>query len=120
MIWKLAGNRHMELMLDRIAGPMIALQARIYQPRLEELIRKETEARQGSHARIVAAICCGEPTKARLAMQKHVLDFWRMWLKQASTAVAVNQDSREAIHHAIDLVTRWESVLDPLGTGLSD
>ena len=106
-IWKLAGNRHMEMMLDRIAGPMIALQARVYQPLLEELIRKESEAREGSHARIVEAICSGDPTSARLAMQKHVLAFWQMWLKQASTVEADNPDSREAIDDAMRVVSAW-------------
>ena len=106
-IWKLAGNRHMEIMLDRIAGPMIALQARVYQPRLDELIRKESEGRESSHAQIVEAICLGNPTGARLAMQKHILAFWQMWLKQASTIEAGNRDSREAIDDAIKVVSAW-------------
>src|SRR5258708_29745931 len=84
MIWQLAGNKRMAQMLDRIAGPMIALQAKVYQPLLKELIQKEAEDREGSHRRIVEAICAGNPSAARTAMQKHIIAFWQMWLKQAS------------------------------------
>ena len=59
----MAGNRHMELMLDRIAGPMIALQTRLHELDLATLIRKETEVREGSHARIVEAFCAGDKAK---------------------------------------------------------
>jgi DNA-binding GntR family transcriptional regulator len=115
MIWNLAGNRQMAMMLDRVAGPMIALQSRVYQPRLDELLRKEKEAREGSHMRIVQAICNRAPAKARLAMQKHILAFWQLWLKQASAAEADNPGSREAIHDAMDLVSTWAAVLEPPG-----
>ena len=84
MIWQVAGNTRVAQMLDRIAGPMIALQAKVYQPLLAEVVTKEIEAREGSHRRLVDAICAGNPAKARLAMQKHLLGFWQMWLKQAS------------------------------------
>ena len=120
MIWNLAGNRQMAMMLDRIAGPMIALQTRVYQPRLDELVRKETEAREGSHVRIVEAICHGAPGKARLAMQKHILAFWQLWLKEASAKEADNPGSREAIHDAMDLVATWASALEPAGKRLSN
>ena len=78
MIWNVAGNRHMELMLDRIAGPMIALQTRVHELDLKTLIRKKSDARKGSHVRIVEAICAGDKAKAQLAMQRHVLDFWHL------------------------------------------
>ena len=118
MIWNLAGNRHMELMLDRIAGPMIALQTRVHELDLGTLIRKETEAREGSHARIVEAICGGDKAKAQLAMQKHVLDFWHLWLQQARAAGAEEPDSQESIYNALNLVARWASILDPSGEQL--
>ena len=114
-IWNLAGNRQMAMMLDRIAGPMIALQARVYQPRLDELLRKENEAREGSHVCIVQAICNRAPAKARVAMQKHILAFWQLWLKEASAAEADNPDSSVAIHDVMDLVATWAAVLDPAG-----
>ena len=105
MIWRLAGNRHMVLMLERLAGPMIALQARVYQPLLADLIRKETDNSEGSHRRIVEAICTGAPARARRAMQKHILAFWQMWLKQASgDEGAGRENSREAINDAIGLL----------------
>ena len=113
MIWKLAGSSHVARMLSRIAGPMIALQTRVYQPRLEELVRKETEAREGSHVRIVEAICHGAASKARLAMQKHILAFWQLWLKEASAKEADNPGSREAINDAMNLVATWASALEP-------
>jgi DNA-binding GntR family transcriptional regulator len=105
-IWKLAGNRHMHMMLDRIAGPMIALQARIYQPQLDVLVRKETEDREGSHARIVEAIRAGTANRARLAMQKHILAYWQMWLTQAAT-VEAGGSSTDAIHDAMNVVAAW-------------
>jgi len=112
MIWKLAGNRHMELMLDRIAGPMIALQTRVDELDLDTLIRKESEASEGSHLRLAEAICARDEAKARLAMQRHVLDFWQLWLQQAKAAGAETPDSEAAIHDALNLVASWASVLD--------
>lgn len=119
-IWNLAGSKQLATMLDRIAGPMIALQARVYQPKLDELILKETEAREGSHTRIVEAICSGKATKARLAMQKHILAFWQLWLRQASETEPVTSDSQDAIADAIDLVSIWASVLDPSGKRINE
>jgi DNA-binding GntR family transcriptional regulator len=112
MIWQLAGNKRMAQMLDRIAGPMIALQARVYQPLLADLIRKENEAREGSHRRIIDAICAGSAAKARLAMQKHVLAFWQMWLKQASGGGDPGRNSREAISDAISLLESLSSTFE--------
>jgi len=111
MIWQLAGNRRMAKTLDRIAGPMIALQAKVYQPLLKELVQKEAEDREGSHRRIVDAICTGDSAAARTAMQKHIIAFWQMWLKQ----VSVNGDkagSPEAINDAIHLLESLSSVFE--------
>jgi DNA-binding GntR family transcriptional regulator len=111
MIWQLAGNRRMAQTLDRIAGPMIALQAKVYQPMLKDLLQKETEDREGSHRRIVEAICAGDPSAARTAMQKHIIAFWHMWLKQAS----VSEDkasSPGAINDAIHLLESLSSVFE--------
>jgi DNA-binding GntR family transcriptional regulator len=112
MIWQLAGNKRMAQMLDRIAGPMIALQARVYQPLLDDLIKKEVEAREGSHRRLVEAICAGSAAKARLAMQKHVLAFWQMWLKQASMGADAERNSRDTISDAISLIETLSSIFE--------
>jgi DNA-binding GntR family transcriptional regulator len=111
MIWRLAGNQQMTQMLDRIAGPMIALQSRVYQPMVSELIKKELEGREGSHRRIVDAICGGGPSKARLAMQKHILAFWRMWLKQASMDEA-GAGRRDIINDTINVIETLASILE--------
>jgi DNA-binding GntR family transcriptional regulator len=120
MIWRLAGNDYMALMLERLAGPMIALQARVYQPLLGDLVQKETESREGSHRRIVEAICTGEPARARQAMQKHILAFWQMWLKQVSAhGDSARQDNREAINDAIGLLQSLASTLSsPIRSGV--
>ena len=107
MIWRLTGNRYVQMMLDRIAGPMIALQTRIYPPGLDALIRIEAESREESHRSVVEAVCSGDAVKARLTMQKHILAFWRMWLQQAAIEENQNPRSMEAIHNAIDLVAAW-------------
>jgi DNA-binding GntR family transcriptional regulator len=119
MIWKLAGNRYMELMLDRVAGPMIALQTRVHVLDLDMLISKETEAREGSHRRIVEAVCAGEETKVQRAMQKHVLDFWYQWLQQAHDAESEASDSQESIRSALNLVARWTSSLESKDNALA-
>jgi len=109
MIWQLAGNKRMAQTLDRIAGPMIALQAKVYQPLLKDLVQKEADDREGSHRRIVDAICAGNSSAARTAMQKHIIAFWHMWLKQAS----VNEDkasSPGAIADAMHLLESLSSV----------
>jgi DNA-binding GntR family transcriptional regulator len=110
MIWQLAGNRRMAQTLDRIAGPMIALQAKVYQPLLKDLVQKEAEDREGSHRRIVEAICAGDPVAARTAMQKHIIAFWHMWLKQAS--VSDDKSSPVAIADAIHLLETLSSVFE--------
>ena len=111
MIWQLADNTRVAQMLDRIAGPMIALQAKVYQPLLAEVVTKEIEAREGSHRRLVDAICAGNPAKARLAMQKHLLGFWQMWLKQSPDPDKAERDSRQAINDAVALLESLAPVL---------
>jgi len=110
MIWQIAGNRRMAQTLDRIAGPMIALQAKVYQPLLKDLVQKEAEDREGSHRRIVDAICAGNPNAARTAMQKHIIAFWQMWLKQAS--VNGDKGSPQAIDDAVHLLESLSSVFE--------
>lgn len=113
-IWRLSGNSQLLTMLDRLAGPMIALQARICLPLLPELILKEKELRESSHGAIVEAICTGDVVRARTAIQKHIVAFWSTWLSQASTPghESVN-GSREAIDDAIQLVSVLGKVLEP-------
>ncbi len=110
MIWQIAGNRRMAQTLDRIAGPMIALQAKVYQPLLKDLVQKEAEDREGSHRRIVDAICAGNPSAARTAMQKHIIAFWQMWLKQA--LVNGDKGSPQAIDDAVLLLESLSSVFE--------
>lgn len=112
MIWRLAGNQHMEILLNRLAGPMIGLQARVYTPHLGEIIKKELEFRDGSHSRIVEAICTGSPTKARLAMQKHILSFWQIWLSSSSADGEILHKNRTIVSDAVNLVDMLTSVLD--------
>jgi DNA-binding GntR family transcriptional regulator len=112
MIWQLSGSKRMAQMLDRIAGPMIALQARVYQPLLDDLINKETEAREGSHRRIVDAICEGRATDARISMQKHILTFWQMWLRGAPEDSEAIRNSPEAIDDAIALLESLRSLFE--------
>jgi DNA-binding GntR family transcriptional regulator len=110
MIWQIAGNRRMAQTLDRIAGPMIALQAKVYQPLLKDLVQKEADDREGSHRRIVDAICAANPSAARTAMQKHIIAFWQMWLKQAS--VNGDKGSPQAIDDAVLLLESLSSVFE--------
>jgi DNA-binding GntR family transcriptional regulator len=117
MIWRLAENRRVAQMLDRIAGPMIALQAKVYQPLLAEVVRKEVEGREGSHRRLVDEICAGNPSKARVAMQKHLAGFWQMWLKQQTASQVNGRDSHEAIHDAVSLLESLSTVLTSIPKG---
>jgi DNA-binding GntR family transcriptional regulator len=112
-IWRLSGNSQLLTMLDRLAGPMIALQSRICLPVLPELIAKEQEVRESSHAAIVEAICTGDAIRARSAMQKHILAFWSTWLSHASTPDHESvHGSREAIDDALQLVSVLGKVLE--------
>src|SRR5207253_6867998 len=112
MIWQLAGNSRMARTLDRLASPMIALQAKVYQPLLADLVQKEAEGREGSHRRIVDTICNGDSEGARTAMQSHVLGFWQMWLKHASIDGSKANQSREVIADAVLLLETMSTVFE--------
>jgi DNA-binding GntR family transcriptional regulator len=113
MIWRLAGNQYMEILLNRLAGPMIGLQSHVYTPHLDEIIKKELEFRDGSHGRIVEAICAGSPTEARMAMQKHILSFWQLWLTSSSTLEEEGvRKNRLVVSDAVGLIDMLTSVLD--------
>ena len=71
--------------------------------------QEENEAREGAHRRIVDAICAGSPDKARLAMQKHGLAFWRMWLNRLPRT-GTRAHIREAISLLESLWYTFESV----------
>ena len=58
------------------------------------------------------AICSGSATKARLAMQKHILAFWQMWLKQASEDADAARGSRNSISDAIGLLESLSTLFD--------
>jgi DNA-binding GntR family transcriptional regulator len=111
-IWKVAGNRQLALMLDRIACPMIALQARIYESLFSELTQKEIEARSGSHQRIVEAICAGDAAAARSEMQQHILAFWEMWLREATASQASVPNALDIIQDALSMVTALSGIID--------
>ena len=83
---------------------MMALQAKIYQPLLAEVVRKEDEQQEGSHANIVASICAGNSEKARLAMQKHILGFWERWKARGAITTELLPSSERAIADAVDLL----------------
>jgi hypothetical protein len=100
----------MSQMLDRIAGPMIALGAPVYQPLLDDIIKKETQAREGSHRRIVDAICAGDGEQARGSMQTHILTFWQMWLGETAQDQDAVLKSSQAIDDSIDLLESFSSM----------
>lgn len=111
-IWKVAGNRQLALMLDRIACPMIALQARIYDTLFSELTQKEIEARSGSHQRIVEAICAGDAAAARTEMQQHILAFWKMWLREATASQVSVPNDMDIIQDALSMVAVMSGIID--------
>jgi DNA-binding GntR family transcriptional regulator len=106
-IWKIAGNRHMELVLNRIAGPILAFQPAATELQLGELIRKEHNNLLGSHIAVVNAICAGKKDEAQAAMQKHVLDFWQGWLEHAAAEQDQQAAPLPAISDAATMVARW-------------
>lgn len=110
-IWELAGNRQLVMMLERLAGPMIGLASRAYTPMLQDLVRKERECQEGSHARIVEAICAGEPTEARHAMQTHILSLWKIWLNKFSGAEPTDAVLARTITDAVSLVDSLTEVM---------
>jgi DNA-binding GntR family transcriptional regulator len=118
-IWRIAGNRQLAVMVDRIAAPMIALQSRICQPLLPDFILKEKDGREGSHHAIVEAIRSGDAVSARASMQKHILAFWHTWLKHSSVAQELRPDTQDVIDDALQLVAALAGVLQPAKADLT-
>jgi DNA-binding GntR family transcriptional regulator len=110
-IWELAGNKQMVMMLERLAGPMIGLASRAYSPMLEDLVRKERESQEGSHARIIEAICNGQPTEARHAMQTHILSLWKIWINKFSGSEPIDPKLARTITDAVVLVDSLAGVM---------
>jgi DNA-binding GntR family transcriptional regulator len=110
-IWELAGNAQLVTMLERLAGPMIGLASRAYAPMLDDLVRKERESQEGSHAKIVEAICAGKPTEARHAMQTHILSLWKIWLNKFSGAEPTDPVLMQTITDAVGLVDSLTEVM---------
>jgi DNA-binding GntR family transcriptional regulator len=111
-IWELSGNSQLATMLERLGGPMIGLASRVYAPLLGELIKKEREAHEGSHSKIVDAICAGTPAEARHAMQKHILSFWKLWLNKFSGAEPTDPSIAQRISDAVGLVESLAGIMD--------
>lgn len=111
IIWELAGNKQLVAMLERLAGPMIGLASRAYAPMLGDLLRKERESQEGSHARIVDAICAGQPTEARHAMQTHILSLWKIWLNRFSGTEPTDTVITRTITDAVSLVDSLTEVM---------
>jgi DNA-binding GntR family transcriptional regulator len=111
-IWELAGNKQLVMMLERLAGPMIGLASRVYAPMLDELLIKEREARDGSHSKIVDAICAGQPEEARHAMQTHILSNWRIWLNMFSGAEPYDAGIEHSIQDAVTLVDSLAGIME--------
>jgi DNA-binding GntR family transcriptional regulator len=111
-IWELAGNKQLVVMLERLAGPMIGLASRMYAPLLDDLITKEREAHDGSHSKIVEAICTGRPADARHAMQTHILSFWKQWLNKFSGTAPTEPAIAQRISDAVGLVELLAGIMD--------
>jgi DNA-binding GntR family transcriptional regulator len=111
-IWDLAGNKQLVVMLERLAGPMIGLASRVYAPMLNELVLKEREAREGSHCKIVDAICAGQPEEARHAMQTHILSNWRISLNMSSGGELYDASIEHGIQDAVALVDSLAGIME--------
>jgi DNA-binding GntR family transcriptional regulator len=111
-IWELADNKQLVMILDRLAGPMIGLASRAYAPLLNYLVKKEREVQEGSHTRIVDAICSRKPAEARHAMQAHILSSWKSWLNTFSGAEPANPEIPRAIDDALALVDSLAEVMN--------
>lgn len=111
-IWELSGNKQLVMMLERLAGPMIGLASRVYAPLLDDLIKKEKESHDGSHNKIVEAICAGRPVEARHAMQAHILSFWKQYLNKFSGAELTDPGIAQGINDAVGLVELLAGIMD--------
>jgi DNA-binding GntR family transcriptional regulator len=110
-IWELAGNKQLVMLLERLAGPMIGLASRFYAPLLDQLVVKEREAHEGSHHKIVDAICAGQPEEARHAMQTHILSNWRICLNMFS-AEPCDANIEHSIKDAVALVDSLAGIME--------
>ena len=113
-IWDFGGNRQLVMMLERLAGPMIGLASRVYAPLLEDLVTKEREANEGSHTKIVEAICAKQPREARHAMQAHILSFWKLWVNKATDAESHDPATAQQISDSLHLVDSLAEVMELL------
>ena len=111
-IWDLAGNKQLVMMLERLAGPMIGLASRVYAPLLDELVIKEREAHDGSHRKIVDAICARQPEEARHAMQTHILSNWRIWLNVFSGGEPYDPTIEQGVRDAVTLVDSLAGIME--------
>jgi DNA-binding GntR family transcriptional regulator len=111
-IWELGGNKQLVMMLERLAGPMIGLASRVYAPLLDDLVTKERNSNEGSHSKIVEAICAKKPTEARHAMQTHILSFWKLWLNKFSGAEPSDPAIAHQISDAVSLVDSLAGMME--------
>jgi DNA-binding GntR family transcriptional regulator len=111
-IWELGGNKQLVMMLERLAGPMIGFASRVYAPLLDDLVAKEREGNEGSHIRIVDAICAKQPAEARHAMQAHILSFWKLWLNKFSGAEPSDPAIAHQISDSVSLVDTLAGIME--------
>ncbi len=114
-IWQLSGNTTLAATLERLVGPMVALQGRMLEPLLPELVRREREVLEGSHRGIVEAMCAGDAASARAYMRRHILGFWQVWVAQAIEQDASTDGAlRASIQDALDtLASVFDFKLSP-------
>lgn len=115
-IWRIAGSSQLAMILDRIAGPMMALQSKLYLPLLGEIVRKENEGREGSHTQVVAAICRKDGRMASAAMRSHILSFWNRWESRAELDQELRRHAQHSVADAIELTDTLAGVLGSMAT----
>ncbi len=111
-IWEFGGNKQLVMMLERLAGPMIGLASRVYAPLLDDLVTKEREANEGSHTKIIEAICAKRPAEARHAMQAHILSFWKLWVNRFTDAEASDPATAQQISDSLHLVDSLAEMME--------
>ena len=112
-IWQLAGSAQLSMILDRIAGPLVALQSRLYIPLLNIIVRKENEERDGSHMHVVGAICSGDANAASSAMRSHILSFWHRWESRDELDAELRWHAQQAVTDALEVTAILDDVLGP-------
>jgi DNA-binding GntR family transcriptional regulator len=110
-IWQIAGSAQLSMILDRITGPLVALQSKLYIPLLNVIVRKENEEREGSHVHVVSAICRGDANAASQSMRSHILSFWHRWESREDIDAEVRQDAQQAVSDAVELTEILAEVL---------